>query len=81
MNVLLARMRGAARTMDELRNFWKQRYVTRSSAMGITRASSLFRSLIEEEYATRLASLAKTTLGKDEIGCVAMVHPMGVPDN
>ncbi|KAJ8697134.1 formin-binding protein [Pleurotus ostreatus] len=50
VNVLLARMRGAARTMDELRNFWKQR------------------SLIEEEYATRLASLAKTTLGKDEIG-------------
>ncbi|KAJ8455579.1 hypothetical protein ONZ45_g18905 [Pleurotus djamor] len=50
VNVLLARMRGAARTMDELRNFWKQR------------------SLIEEEYASKLANLAKTTLGKDEIG-------------
>ncbi|KAG5219687.1 SH3-domain-containing protein [Salix suchowensis] len=61
VNVLLARMRGAARTMDELRNFWKQR------------------SLIEEEYATRLASLAKTTLGKDEIGCVAMVYPCVCP--
>ncbi|KAL0955670.1 hypothetical protein HGRIS_001896 [Hohenbuehelia grisea] len=50
VNILLARMRGAARTMDELRNFWKQR------------------SIIEEEYANRLTSLAKTAVGKDEIG-------------
>ena len=27
VDVLLARMRGAARTMEELRNFWKERYL------------------------------------------------------
>ena len=27
VDVLFARMRGAARTMEELRNFWKERYV------------------------------------------------------
>lgn len=27
VDVLFARMRGAARTMDELRNFWKERCV------------------------------------------------------
>jgi hypothetical protein len=28
VDVLFARMRGAARTMEELRNFWKERCVT-----------------------------------------------------
>ncbi|KAH9925710.1 hypothetical protein B0H21DRAFT_839541 [Amylocystis lapponica] len=50
VDVLFARMRGASRTMDELRNFWKER------------------AMIEEQYAKRLASLAKSPLGKDEIG-------------
>ncbi|EMD32962.1 hypothetical protein CERSUDRAFT_118390 [Gelatoporia subvermispora B] len=50
VDVLFARMRGAMRTMDELRNFWKER------------------AMIEEQYAKRLASLAKFTLGRDEIG-------------
>ena len=27
VDVLLARMRGAARTTEELRNFWKERYL------------------------------------------------------
>ncbi|KAJ7133685.1 hypothetical protein C8R43DRAFT_1022755 [Mycena crocata] len=50
VDVLFARMRGATRTMDELRNFWKER------------------AAIEDEYARRLAKLAKQTLGRDEIG-------------
>ncbi|KAH7929586.1 hypothetical protein BV22DRAFT_1002479 [Leucogyrophana mollusca] len=50
VDVLFARMRGAARTMEELRNFWKER------------------SSIEEDYAKRLAKLAKMPIGKDEIG-------------
>ncbi|KAI0031970.1 hypothetical protein K488DRAFT_50908 [Vararia minispora EC-137] len=50
VDVLFARMRGAQRTMEELRNFWKER------------------ALIEEEYAKRLAKLAKSTAGRDEIG-------------
>ncbi|RDX43395.1 hypothetical protein OH76DRAFT_1361231 [Lentinus brumalis] len=50
VDVLFARMRGAMRTMEELRSYWKER------------------ASIEEQYAKRLASLAKITLGKDEIG-------------
>ncbi|KAI0941569.1 hypothetical protein AcW1_003429 [Taiwanofungus camphoratus] len=50
VDVLFARMRGASRTMEELKNFWKER------------------ALIEEQYAKRLASLAKFSLGRDEIG-------------
>ncbi|OSC97342.1 hypothetical protein PYCCODRAFT_1399063 [Trametes coccinea BRFM310] len=50
VEVLFARMRGAMRTMEELKNFWKER------------------AAIEEQYAKRLASLAKVTLGRDEIG-------------
>ncbi|KAF8806630.1 hypothetical protein BYT27DRAFT_7101863 [Phlegmacium glaucopus] len=50
VDVLFARMRGAARTMEELKTFWKER------------------AAIEEEYAKRLAKLAKMTLGRDEIG-------------
>lgn len=50
VDVLFARMRGGARTMEELRNFWKER------------------SAIEEDYAKRLAKLAKMSIGKDEIG-------------
>ncbi|KDR82434.1 hypothetical protein GALMADRAFT_220437 [Galerina marginata CBS 339.88] len=50
VDVLFARMRGASRTMEELKAFWKER------------------AAIEEDYAKRLAKLAKTTLGRDEIG-------------
>lgn len=50
VDVLFARMRGAARTAGELRNYWKER------------------SAIEEDYAKRMAKLAKIPLGKDEIG-------------
>ena len=32
-----------------------------------------FRSCIEEDYAKRMAKLAKMTLGRDEIGCVYFV--------
>ncbi|KZT55674.1 hypothetical protein CALCODRAFT_498269 [Calocera cornea HHB12733] len=49
-DVLLARMRGAMRTMEELRAFWKER------------------AAIENEYASKLAKLAKVSLGRDEIG-------------
>ncbi|KAK0483138.1 hypothetical protein EDD18DRAFT_1362109 [Armillaria luteobubalina] len=48
--VLFTRMRGAMRTMEELRNFWKER------------------AAIENDYARRLAKLAKYPLGRDEIG-------------
>lgn len=47
---MFARVRGATRTIDELKNFWKER------------------AIIEEDYAKRLAKLAKLTLGRDEIG-------------
>lgn len=50
VGVLFTRMRGAMRTMEELRNFWKER------------------AAIEDDYAKRLAKLAKYPLGKDEIG-------------
>jgi hypothetical protein len=32
VDVLFARMRGAARTMEELKNFWKERYAAASSS-------------------------------------------------
>ncbi|EGO00577.1 hypothetical protein SERLA73DRAFT_71588 [Serpula lacrymans var. lacrymans S7.3] len=57
VDVLFARMRGASRTMDELRAFWKER------------------SAIEEEYAKKLAKLAKVAMGKDEIGLFRVPHP------
>ncbi|KAG6867748.1 hypothetical protein C0993_011702 [Termitomyces sp. T159_Od127] len=50
VDVLFARMRGATRTMEELRNYWKER------------------AAIEEDYAKRLGKLAKSPLGRDEIG-------------
>ncbi|KAJ7252427.1 SH3 domain-containing protein [Mycena haematopus] len=66
VNILFARMRGAARTTDELRNFWKER----SAEMPWLRTyiNPLRRAAIEEEYSNRLINLAKATLGKDEIG-------------
>lgn len=50
VDVLFARMRGAARTVEEVKAFWKER------------------ASIEEDYAKRMSKLAKTALGRDEIG-------------
>ncbi|OBZ69920.1 Cell division control protein 15 [Grifola frondosa] len=58
VDVLFARMRGATRTMEELRNFWKER------------------ASIEEQYAKRLAALAKATLGRDEIGAAFVTRAL-----
>ena len=80
VDVLFARMRGAARTMEELRNFWKERYVVLSSMHTVIPSTvrsltSAVRSSIEEDYAKRLAKLAKMAIGKDEIGYVRSIRP------
>ena len=66
-DVLLTRIRGAARTTEELRAFWKERY-----AMGATTFYSFIdttsRAAIEDDYAKRMSRLAKQPLGRDEIG-------------
>lgn len=66
VEVLFARMRGAVRTTEELRNFWKERYVH----LGSTRLKALthLRAVIEEQYAKKLAGLAKMAVGRDEVG-------------
>jgi hypothetical protein len=71
VDVLFARMRGASRTMEELRVFWKERYRPSHSFVLHRSRSSIHlrhRATIEEEYAKKLAKLAKLALGKDEIG-------------
>ena len=70
VDVLFARMRGAGRTMEELRNFWKERCVLRCTPPHTHPlfTFTVLRSTIEEDYAKRLAKLAKMTFGKDEIG-------------
>jgi hypothetical protein len=78
VDVLFARMRGAARTMEELKNYWKERYF--SAVLGRDGlAHRRIRSSIEEEYAKRMSKLAKMTLGKDEIGCVHFVTNLSLP--
>jgi hypothetical protein len=64
----MARLRGAARTTEELRSFWKERSVPSQISWLTTLIS---RAAIEEDYAKRLAKLSKTTLGRDEIGDTA----------
>jgi Fes/CIP4, and EFC/F-BAR homology domain len=71
VDVLFARIRGATRTMEELRNFWKERYLTLTRLSDHQFFNASFRASIEEEYAKRLSKLAKQTLGRDEIGCVS----------
>jgi hypothetical protein len=71
VDVLFARMRGAARTMEELRNFWKERYLA-FNLLSNRLIHFFFRASIEEDYAKRLAKLTKTALGRDEIGCVSI---------
>jgi len=69
-NIMFARMRGASKTTDELRNFWNERYTynTRRMVAQLQFAHSLVRCMIEEEYANKLAKLAKVPIGGDEIG-------------
>lgn len=90
VDVLFARMRGAARTMEELRTFWKERCVALpplilflSMLVFLPRHWSLtrvawHRSSIEEDYAKRMAKLAKMPIGRDEIGYVPF-HPAHTP--
>lgn len=71
-------MKGAERTMGELRAFWKERYVAFVSAISSSRLLTLTfnvrpclcinRAAIEDDYAKRLNKLAKHTLGRYEIG-------------
>ena len=77
VEVLFARMRGAARTMEELRNFWKERCVVWRPARTFTH--HLNSALLEEDYAKRLAKLAKTTVGRDEIGSVRVTLYLALP--
>jgi hypothetical protein len=57
--------------MEELRNFWKERYLTLIRPQTALTYPS-YRAAIEEEYAKRLTKLSKLTLGRDEIGCVSI---------
>ncbi|EDQ99468.1 uncharacterized protein LACBIDRAFT_316405 [Laccaria bicolor S238N-H82] len=70
-DVLFARMQGAARTVKELKNFWKERCVGVGSQCWfkeLTHPCVSFRAAIEEDYAKRLTKLSKMVLGTDEIG-------------
>ena len=73
--MLFARMRGAMRTMEELKTFWKERWVI-VQAYSPDVFDIFGRAAIEEQYAKRLASLAKATLGRDEIGYVPVFGPI-----
>jgi hypothetical protein len=73
--VISARLRASSRTVDDLKTFWKERFVVLSCGMLMTghwRRSTWhrtnYRAAIEDDYAKRLAKLAKQTLGKDEVG-------------
>lgn len=69
VNILFARLRGAARTTDDLRNFWKERCVHAVyMKCGVTLTAYYIRSLIEKEYATKLLELSRQVIGKDEMG-------------
>ena len=77
VDVLFARMRGATRTIDELRAFWKERYDICAAICLLWHdrpqlIPNTFRASIEEEYAKQLARLAKLNLGRDEIGYVIL---------
>lgn len=67
-NIVFARMRGASKTTDELRNYWNERCVQFTWFRKHTIDHPPQRCIIEEEYATRLAKLAKAPIGGDEIG-------------
>ena len=72
-------MHGASRTMEDLENFWNER----SAALfaSLTRSDfyvNHYRASIEEEYAKRLTTLTKLTLGEDEIGYVFSFHAIWI---
>lgn len=69
-NLMFARMRGASKTTDELRNFWNERYGIFVTVTTKHTIDHVTRCVIEEEYAARLAKLAKAPIGGDEIGYV-----------
>jgi hypothetical protein len=68
VEVLFARMRGAGRTMEELRGFWKERRVPAGPRGKGDRLTGSLRAAIEDEYAKRMSKLAKMAVGRDEIG-------------
>jgi hypothetical protein len=70
-NIMFARMRGASKTTDELRNFWNERRVPGVFLL-YQFLNCSYRCNIEEEYASRLAKLAKAPIGGDEIGHVLL---------
>ena len=67
-NIMFTRMRGASKTTDELRNFWNERWVLVFFFVFHPFLTCSDRCNIEEEYASRLAKLAKAPIGGDEIG-------------
>ena len=70
-NIMFTRMRGASKTTDELRNFWNERWALSVFFCFFSFLTCSYRCNIEEEYASRLAKLAKAPIGGDEIGHVA----------
>lgn len=72
--VIIARLRGAGRTVEELKVFWKERSVL-SSFLAIEGWKEYelkqYRAAIEEDYAKRLSKLSKYSLGRDEVGDLA----------
>lgn len=69
-DVIMARLRGAGRTVEELRTFWKERWV-RMVYFRINNWESGHSAAIEDEYAKKLNKLSRSSLGKDEIGDLA----------
>lgn len=67
-DVLLARIRGAVKTTEELRSFWKERYFFSSLLAIVVASPPIHRAAIEDDYAKRLTRLARQALGKDELG-------------
>ncbi|KAF9262663.1 hypothetical protein L218DRAFT_960144 [Marasmius fiardii PR-910] len=76
-------MRGAVRTTDGLRNFWKERYGKPVALFclpflctsfklwpgaDLSFISPILRAQIEEEYAKKLNELSRMVFGKDEVG-------------
>lgn len=76
VEVLFARMRGALRTTEELRNFWKER-CDPSFACPLSKLTQP-RAVIEEQYAKKLAGLARIAVGRDEVGYVLRAHHLAI---
>jgi hypothetical protein len=68
VDVLFARMRGAARTMDELRNFWKercvfQRWYDAAFLLNLTRGRRSRKIMLSDWQSWQRRPWAKTRLG------------------